>query len=93
MQRHPGVRIKHGTPVAQPERHYVLAGRMIAVPTLRLYVRTLPGVALWLAVPPLLAGVLGRLSARGTMHALERWWARRVAGLYTRLMESAVSHH
>lgn len=80
MQRHPGVRIKHGTPGSQPERHYVLAGRMIAVPTLRLYVRTLLGVALWLAVPPLLAGVLGRLGARGTMHALERWWARRVAG-------------
>ena len=70
---------QHSTLIGvEPPLRYYLGRSTIGTPSLRLYGRTLVGVGIWLGAPPLLAGLLGRLGARGAMHAIERWWARRM---------------
>jgi 1-acyl-sn-glycerol-3-phosphate acyltransferase len=72
--------LQHGTPqtTEEPALRYFLVNGKIGVPTLRLYVRTLAGIGLWLLSAPLLARLLVRLGARTALHSLERWWARRM---------------
>lgn len=64
---------------AEPPLRYFLLRRLIGLPSLRLYWRTLVGAGLWLLGPPLAAQALGRRGARRSLHRLDRWWARRVA--------------
>ena len=65
-----------------PEREaalrYVLLRRMIGGPTLSHLARTAAGIGLWLLAPPVVARCLGRRGAWGALHAVERWWARRM---------------
>ncbi|GIV96962.1 MAG: hypothetical protein KatS3mg057_1619 [Herpetosiphonaceae bacterium] len=57
---------------------YLLARGTIGLPSLPLYLRTVPGAALLCVAPPLLARLLGRLGWRRAMHRVERSWARAV---------------
>jgi 1-acyl-sn-glycerol-3-phosphate acyltransferase len=59
---------------ADTELCYQLAGGMIRLPSVWLYMRTLAGAAIWLGAP-LCARLLARLGARAALHCLERWWA------------------
>jgi 1-acyl-sn-glycerol-3-phosphate acyltransferase len=75
-----------------PLRHRLFGGR-IGVEDPRHAVRAAVGLGLWLPGPVLLARLLGRRGRRRAMHAVERWWGRRViAHLNVRLDVSGFKH-
>lgn len=64
------------SPPPEPLLRYVIVRNMIGVPTFRLLLRTLSGMALWLTIPPLVVRFLGRHGLYRSQNALIRWWAR-----------------
>ncbi len=66
------------SPAQEAVLRYFLARRMIGGPTLGHFARTAAGIGLWLLGPPVVARFLARRGARGALHAVERWWARRM---------------
>lgn len=62
-----------------PALHWFLAGGKLGLPNWSLWLRTLLGAAIWMAIPLYVIRWLGRTGRRGAMHLVQRWWARGLA--------------
>jgi 1-acyl-sn-glycerol-3-phosphate acyltransferase len=62
----------------EPPIRYLAAGRTVGAPTLGRYLHTLIGGAALFVAPPALARLLAQHGQRQALHAVERWWARRI---------------
>ena len=63
----------------EPPIRYRIARGMVGVSSLRELARTLWGMVVWMTLPPMIARSCGWHGQHRAQHAVEGWWARRVA--------------